>query len=172
MSDDVVLVDVAERVATITLNRPESRNAINSALGIGLARTIGTLEADDSVDVMILTGADAGVLRRRGPQGDGRGDPPSTARRSGRAPPPTRPTIPTVATRSGSSPPTAARSRRTKLLIGAINGTCITGGFELALNCDLLVASERARFADTHTRVGIIPGFVASTGGEQRGSQG
>ena len=44
-------------------------------------------------------------------------------------------------------------------VIGAINGVAITGGFELALACDYLVASERARFADTHARVGIMPGW-------------
>jgi enoyl-CoA hydratase len=48
---------------------------------------------------------------------------------------------------------------RAKLLVGAINGPAVTGGLELALNCDLLVASERARFADTHARVGIMPGW-------------
>ncbi len=49
--------------------------------------------------------------------------------------------------------------RLTKPLIGAINGVAITGGFELALNCDFLVASERAKFGDTHTRVGVMPGW-------------
>ena len=55
----------------------------------------------------------------------------------------------------------AARSpRSTKPLIGAINGVAITGGFELALNCDFLVASsELAKFGDTHTRVGVMPGW-------------
>ena len=46
-----------------------------------------------------------------------------------------------------------------KPLIGAINGVAVTGGFEVALNCDFLIASERARFADTHARVGVMPGW-------------
>src|SRR5260370_35890252 len=45
-----------------------------------------------------------------------------------------------------------------KPVIGAINGTAVTGGLEIALQCTFLVASERARFADTHARVGIMPG--------------
>jgi enoyl-CoA hydratase len=47
----------------------------------------------------------------------------------------------------------------TKPLIGAINGVAVTGGLELALNCDFLIASERARFGDTHARVGVMPGW-------------
>ena len=46
-----------------------------------------------------------------------------------------------------------------KPLIGAINGVAVTGGFELALNCDFLVASEHAKFGDTHSRVGVMPGW-------------
>ncbi|ABC64520.1 enoyl-CoA hydratase/isomerase family protein [Erythrobacter litoralis HTCC2594] len=49
-----------------------------------------------------------------------------------------------------------------KPVIGAINGVAITGGFELALACDVLIASEKARFADTHARVGILPGWGLS----------
>ena len=44
-------------------------------------------------------------------------------------------------------------------MIGAINGVAITGGFELALNCDFLIASEHAKFGDTHARVGVMPGW-------------
>jgi len=47
----------------------------------------------------------------------------------------------------------------TKPVIGAINGPAVTGGLEIALRCDFLVASEQARFADTHARVGIMPGW-------------
>jgi enoyl-CoA hydratase len=50
----------------------------------------------------------------------------------------------------------------TKPVIGAINGVAITGGFEVALACDVLIASETARFADTHARVGIMPGWGLS----------
>jgi len=147
---DVVLVDVAERVATITLNRPEVRNAINGDLSVALARAVDEAEADDGVDVLILTGADpafcAGADLRE-VAGDAGApailDPDQRYERDD---------VGRFAFR-GPFPP------RTKLLIGAINGPAITGGFELALNCDLLVASERARFADTHARVGVMPGW-------------
>ena len=148
---DVVLVDVEERVATITLNRPEVRNAINGELGAALARAVGDAESRDDVDVMVLTGADpafcAGAdLTEIGAGRDPAGllsDPDDPYRRDD---------VGKFAFR-GPFPP------RTKLLIGAVNGPAITGGFELALNCDLLVASERARFADTHARVGVMPGW-------------
>ena len=139
--EEVVLVDVDERVATITLNRPEQRNAINGAMGLGLARAVGDLEARDDVDVMILTGADpafcAGAdLKEIGSTTESmfsatKDDADDTYRRD---------EFGMFAFR-GPFPP------RTKLLIGAINGPAITGGFELALNCDLLVESIGVRRA-------------------------
>jgi len=148
---DVVLVDVDEHVATITLNRPEVRNAINGALLLALAHAIGDAEASDEVDVVILTGADpafcAGADLREVAAGRPDADVASDA-----DDPYARDEMGKFRFR-GPFPP------RTKLLVGAINGPAITGGFELALNCDLLVASERARFADTHARVGIMPGW-------------
>ena len=56
--NDVVLVDVAERVAVVTLNRPDQRNALNASLQRRIPEVIDALEADDAVDVIILTGAD------------------------------------------------------------------------------------------------------------------
>jgi enoyl-CoA hydratase len=145
MAEDVVLVEVVERVATITLNRPGQRNALNRAVRRALPAAITRCDEDEGVDVLVLTGADpafcAGVdLKEFGAGeveqgegfaevGDGRG------RFRGALPPHTKP------------------------LIGAVNGVAVTGGFEIALNCDFLVASERARFSDTHARVGVMPGW-------------
>jgi enoyl-CoA hydratase len=153
----VVLVDVADGVATITLNRPERRNAINGRLGVGLARAVGDCEARDDVSVMVLTGADpafcAGADLKALSEGAAtEAATPDDSSSDGADDPYRRDEIGKFAFR-GPFPP------HTKLLIGAINGPAITGGFELALNCDFLVASEQARFADTHARVGIMPGW-------------
>ncbi len=134
----IVLVDVSERVATITLNRPEARNALSSEVLHRVPEVVRELEADDAVDVMILTGADpafcAGLdLKELGSSGANLGASGSDHR--------------------GPFPP------RTKPLIGAVNGVAVTGGLEYALACDFLLASERARFADTHARVGVMPGW-------------
>jgi len=141
---EVVLVEVADRVATVTLNRPDQRNALNRQLQRAIPDVIARLEADDGVDVMILTGADpafcAGVdLKELG-----------TGRRTAGADPAelVRPK-----TTRGPLPP------HTKPVIGAVNGVAVTGGLELSLACDFLVASDRARFADTHARVGVMPGW-------------
>jgi enoyl-CoA hydratase len=136
--DDVVLLEVADRVATITLNRPEARNALSAAVQRLLPALVTEAEQRDDVDAMILTGADpafcAGVdLKELGSS--------STS---------------SAAVGSSFGAPFPAH---TKPLIGAINGVTVTGGLELALNCDFLIASERAKFGDTHSRVGIQPGW-------------
>ena len=142
---DVVLVEVVERVATITLNRPDQRNALNRHVRKALPAAITACDTDDGVDVLILTGADpafcAGVdLKEFGSgqvqQGEGFAE-----------------------VGDGRTPFRGALPPHTKPLIGAINGVAVTGGFEIALNCDFLIASERARFADTHARVGVMPGW-------------
>ena len=146
MAEEVVLYDVAERIATITLNRPEARNALSSEVLSLLSQRTREAEADDDVDVIILTGSDpaftAGLdLKELGSTGDnmGRGSGADGSRNSDGV--------------RGPFP------KMTKPLIGAINGVAVTGGFELALNCDFLIASERAKFGDTHARVGVMPGW-------------
>jgi len=150
-ASDVVLLEVSERIATVTINRPEARNALSSAVLRLLPERLRAADANPEVDVIILTGADpafcAGLdLRELGASGanldaTGTGDrtAASTSARRG----PARGPFPGL----------------TKPLIGAVNGAAITGGFELALNCDFLVASEHAKFGDTHTRVGVMPGW-------------
>ena len=143
---DVVLLDVAERIATITLNRPAARNALSSRLLAELSTTMREAEDDDDVDVIVLTGADpafcAGLdLRELGSTGGNLG---GGSGADGRV---------------NSSGVRGPFPKLSKPLIGAINGVAVTGGFELALNCDFLIASEHAKFGDTHTRVGVMPGW-------------
>jgi len=141
--DDLVLLEVDDAVATVTLNRPEVRNALSSALRRELYDVMAEVDADDSVSAVVLTGADpafcAGLdLKELGARGS-LDDAASDAGIRGLPWQPLR-----------------------KPLIGAVNGVAVTGGFELALNCDFLIASERAAFADTHARVGILPGWGLS----------
>jgi enoyl-CoA hydratase/carnithine racemase len=141
-----VLLDVRDRIATITLNRPSARNALSSELLALLPKVMHDADARDDVDVLVLTGADpafcAGLdLKELGTSGGNLG--------GGSGADGTRNT-------TGSRGPFP---KVAKPLIGAINGVAITGGFELALNCDFLIASERAKFGDTHTRVGVMPGW-------------
>jgi enoyl-CoA hydratase len=151
---DEVLIDVADRIATITLNRPKARNALNSAISYALPAAVFECDANDDVDVMIITGADpafcAGVdLKEFGSGGSLSPDAVDPAGRihAGRR------------DENGQLPFRGPIPNASKLIIGAINGATIAGGFELALACDFLVASERAVFADTHARVGVMPGW-------------
>ena len=137
---DVVLTDVTDRIGTVTLHRPDARNALNRDLRAALPRALRAMDDDDGVDVIILTGTDpafcAGLdLKELGsrPRNEGPVD--------------------------GDPVVQGPWPELTKPVIGAINGVAITGGFELALNCSFLIASERARFADTHARVGVMPGW-------------
>ena len=128
---DVALGD--DGVAVVTLNRPSARNAVD----IHMARAIvAAIAACQSARCIVVTGADPAFcagLDLRNPGTDRLSDLPEF--------------IHSVAT---SAVPT----------IAAVNGPAVTGGFEIALACDFIVASERARFADTHVRVGVYPGPV------------
>jgi enoyl-CoA hydratase len=139
---DLVLLDVADRVATITLNRPEARNALNGDLLEALIHAVASADADDAVDVLVITGADPAFCAGLDLKAVASGDP----RLLGTAP-----------TKDTPVPDRGPFGTLVKPLIGAINGYAITGGFEIALACDFLVASEHARFADTHARVGLQP---------------
>jgi enoyl-CoA hydratase len=139
-----------EGYAIVTLNRPQAMNALSRELRSMLAASVAALEADAQVRVLILTGAGrafcAGLdLKELGASGV-----PADA---GGATAPGAPAIPD---------PLTALARFSGPVIGAINGAAITGGFELALACDVLIASSEAKFADTHGRVGVMPGWGLS----------
>lgn len=144
MSEDVLLIEKDAGVAVLTLNRPKQMNALSQELRRRFVAAVDALAGDDSVAVVIVTGAGekaftAGVDLKEFE------------------------TAPLTPEELG---PDAAISRALRALgkptIAAVNGFAITGGMELAINCDIIVASTAARFADTHARVGIVPGWGMS----------
>ena len=133
MSEELLRVERDGDVVVLTLDRPEARNAMNAALA---AATCDAVRDAQDAAVIVITGADpafcAGLDLRDLGTADMAGLPPFNATVASSA-------VPTIA---------------------AVNGPAVTGGFELALGCDFIVASEQAAFADTHLRVGVYPGPV------------
>ncbi len=138
----MALIDItrpADGVAVVMLNRPEARNALSVALREESTAAVTTLGNDDTIGAIVLTGSgpafSAGVdLKELGAPGG--------------APKPSAP---------GSDDLVAAIVACPVPVIAAVNGLAITGGFEVVLACDIILASDQARFADTHARVGIMP---------------
>jgi len=134
-----VLYHADKQMALITLNRPEKRNALNQALLAALYDAVEASDQNPDIQVIVITGRDPAFCAGLDLQAvarenllDPRGD--------------------------GRDLPSIFGACR-KPIIAAVNGAAFTGGFELALNCDFIIASEEAQFADTHVRVGIHPGW-------------
>ncbi len=136
---DELIVSRNGEVAVVRLNRPERRNALTSGLMVALADTMAELEADGGVGAIVLTGSDPAFcagLDLRELSGSAQN---LKIDETGRP-----------------------WARMDKPVIGAINGPAVTGGLELVLHCDFAIGSERASFADTHARVGVMPGWGLS----------
>ncbi|MFT4824842.1 MAG: enoyl-CoA hydratase [Halioglobus sp.] len=137
-----VLVEKHDGYAIITLNRPDDMNALSRELRSDFVEAFSDCTNDDDIRVVILTGHGkafcAGFDLKELSSSDG--------------------------SASEEADNTVARAMEAfeGPIIGAINGHAVTGGFEMALACDILIASEKARFADTHARVGILPGWGLS----------
>jgi enoyl-CoA hydratase len=144
VNEDILLKEQQGDIVVLTLNRPGQMNALSSALRDRLTRELAALGQDRSVKVVIITGTgakafSAGVDLKE------------------------LETAPLTADDLGPDGPTCrAFAALGKPTIAAVNGFAITGGMEIALQCDILVASTTARFADTHARVGIVPGWGMS----------
>jgi enoyl-CoA hydratase len=142
MSDEVlglVTVSDADGIRTITIDRPEVRNAMSWAMRERIAELFATASDDDAIDVVVITGT----------QGSFSAGVDLKELRSETSPP--KRMNPTIAVRDCVKP-----------TIAAVNGVCVTGGLEVALACDLIVASDQARFADTHAKAGLMPGWGMS----------
>ena len=136
---DYVLREDRDAVRVLTMNRPDARNALNTDLISALHTALTQADRDPSVRAVVLTGADpafcAGLDLKQAHR-DGAG----------------------YFERLHAENCITKVAQLTKPVLGAINGAAITGGMEMALGCDFLVASDQAVFADTHARVGILPG--------------
>jgi len=137
-AESVVLIDKQDGIATVTLNRPEKLNALNRELRKTFCQAMQELRDDPEVRVVIITGAGRAFcvgldLRELGTAQGG-------IRDEGK--------VSFISVIDDMEVP----------VIAAVNGFSITGGFELALACDLIIAAETAQFADTHARVGVMPG--------------
>ncbi len=136
MSESVVLVSIDNRLATVTLNRPEKLNALNAELRSTFVRTMQQLRTNSEVGCVIITGAGrafcAGLDLKE----------LSTAQLR----------------ETGGANFVSVIEDMEVPVIAAVNGFAVTGGFELALACDMMIAAETAQFADTHARVGVMPG--------------
>lgn len=141
MADETVEVRVeTDGIAVVTLNRASKLNAISTAMRIAFRAAVERLAGDDVIGCLVLTGAggnfSAGVDMREVSTGPDR-------------------------VRYRPHPVDVVREL-TKPVIAAVDGYCLTGGLELALACDFIVATDRARFGDTHARLGIVPAWGMS----------
>lgn len=152
-SEELVVID-REAVRLIVFNRSEKRNAMSSDMRRSYAAELARADADRDIHCVIVTGAhgyfSAGVdIKER----------------------PLEPSMPMVRPH-----PVEASRSMTKPLIAMIDGPCITGGLELALSCTFIIASDLSSFADTHLKIGILPGWggvslLANAIGARRAAQ-
>jgi enoyl-CoA hydratase/carnithine racemase len=137
MTFENIIVDRKDKgIVKVTLNRPHVLNALNSALWQDLKTALEDISEDETVSVVILTGAGRAF---------------STGRDL-------KDTEEFFQPHDIISDAFSLIDNLEIPLIAAVNGFAITGGFEMALACDLIIASEDAVFRDTHVQVGIIPG--------------
>jgi enoyl-CoA hydratase len=134
---DVVLAEFADRVAVITINRPEARNAIDRAVTLGIAQAVDEMESRDDITLGIITGAggtfSAGMDLKAFLRGED-------------------------VTLPGRGLAGICQAPPRKPLIAAVEGWALAGGCEVVLACDLVVAAEDARFGIPEVKRGLAAG--------------
>ena len=134
-----LLVEDADGVRTVTFNRPQAKNALTVAMRHEFCETLDAADRDSAVKAVIVTGTDpvftAGVDYKE-----------------------VAPAFDPLQRRFSVNPGRALRAMRTPVVC-AVNGACVSGGLEVALSASFVVASDRARFADTHARLNVVPAW-------------
>jgi enoyl-CoA hydratase len=143
MNFENIILEKRDGIARITLNRPEVLNALNVAILVEIRKALDVIQEDDSIGVVVLTGegrafsvgVDLKSIGGRKLKGGSVGDEINQAARS----------------------LIQAMEKLPKPIIAMVNGVCLTGALEIAIGCDMIVASENAKFGDTHIRWGFRP---------------
>ena len=143
MAYENIIFEKKENIAIITFNRPEAMNALNNQTRAEFAAAIAEVAQDDDVKVLILTGSGKAFVAG------------SDIKEFNK----TTPFAAHNIKRLGEMVETLE-----KPVIAAVNGFCLGGGCEIAMGCDIIIASEKAKFGQTEINIGIIPGG----GGTQR----
>ena len=134
----LVLTDVADGVATLTLNNPDERNTLTAPMVEEIVAAMDAIEADEAVGALVVTGAPPAFCAGANLGNLGRAP-------TGRA---------SATSTRGSCASPAARCRR----IAAVNGAAVGAGMNLALGCDVRIAARRARFDTRFLQIGLHPG--------------
>jgi enoyl-CoA hydratase len=144
---EAVLREDAGRVAILTVNRPDKLNALNQQVRDEMLAHLDAIETDDAIGVVVITGSGEKSFIAGADIGEFEGRSPFDQREAMASP--------RVFDIMASFP---------KPVIAMINGFCLGGGCELAMSCDLRIASDNARFGQPEIKLGLIPGG----GGTQR----
>lgn len=144
---ETVLIERIDRVAVLTVNRPDKLNALNAQVQRDLFAALNELEFDTGVGVIVITGAGDKSFIAGADISEFEGRSPLDQRRAMR--------FPRMFDTLSDFP---------KPVVAMINGFCLGGGCELAMSCDFRIASDRARFGQPEIKLGLIPGG----GGTQR----
>ncbi len=143
MSFENIILEKENGIATVTFNRPEAMNSLNNQTRAEFGQVMSELEVDDAVKVIILTGAGKSFVAG------------SDIKEFNQTTPYAAHNIKRLGQICENMP---------KPVIAAVNGFCLGGGCEIAMGCDIIIASEKAKFGQTEANVGVIPGG----GGTQR----